>query len=70
MPVRAIAAADPRLLYGAPAVLLLALATALLPGWGWLIAAAALLLSAAVTCAGARRRGALDLPEVRPTALY
>jgi len=31
---------------------------------------AVLVLAAAVTCAKARPGGALDLPEVRPTALY
>ena len=67
---RAIEAADPRLLYGVPAVLLLILAVALLPVWGWLAVAAALVLGAAVACAKARRGGALDLPEMRPTASY
>jgi hypothetical protein len=70
MSVNAIAAVDPRLFYGVPAILLLALAVALLPIWVWLVPAAALLLGAAVACAKARRGGALDLPEVRPTALY
>jgi hypothetical protein len=67
---RAIEAVDTRLLYGIPAILLLALAIALLPVWGWFVAAAALVFGAAVTCAKARRCGALDLPEVRPTAHY
>jgi hypothetical protein len=49
---------------------LLTLTIAVLPRWGWLVAMAVLAVGAAVTCAKARRRGALDLPEVRPTALY
>jgi hypothetical protein len=67
---RAIEAVNPRLLYGILAILLLALAIAVMPLWGWLVATAALVLGAAVTCAKTRRCGALDLPEVRPTALY
>ena len=67
---RTIEAVDPRLLYGIPAIVLLTLTIAVLPRWGWLAAMAVLLLGAAVTCAKARRCGALDLPEVRPTALY
>ena len=67
---RTIEAVDPRLLYGIPALLLLTLSLAVLPRWGWLAAMAVLVLGAAVTCAKARRCGALDLPEVRPTALY
>ena len=67
---RAIEAVDPWLLYGIPAILLLTLTIAVLPRWGWLAAIAVLALGAAVTCAKARRCGALDLPEVRPTALY
>jgi hypothetical protein len=62
---RAIEAVDPRLLYGIPAILLLVLAIALLPFRGWFVAAAALVLGAAVTCARARRCGALDLSEMR-----
>jgi hypothetical protein len=67
---RTIEAVDPRLLYGIPALLLLGLAIAVLPLWGWLVATAALVLGAAVTCAKARRCGALDLPQARPTAFY
>jgi hypothetical protein len=67
---RAIEAVDLKLLYGIPAILFLALAVAWLPFWGWLIAAAALVLGAAVTCAKARRCRVLDLPGMRPTALY
>ena len=67
---RVMEAVDPRLLYGIPALLLLTLTIAVLPRWGWLAAMAVLVLGAAVTCAKARRDGALDLPEVRPTALY
>ena len=67
---RAIEAVDTRLLYGIPALLLLTLTLAVLPRWGWLAVMAVLVLGAAVTCAKARRCGALDLPEVRPTAVY
>ena len=67
---RAIEPVDPRLLYGIPAVVLLTLIIAVLPRWGWLAVTAVLILAAAVTCAKIRRCGALDLPEVRPTALY
>ena len=67
---RTIEPVDPRLLYGIPAVVLLTLIIAVLPRWGWLAAMAVLVLGAAVTCAKARRSGALDLPEVRPTAVY
>jgi hypothetical protein len=67
---RAIEAVDLRLLYGIPATVILTLIIAVLPRWGWLAVMAGLVLGAAVTCAKARRCGALDLPEVRPTALY
>jgi hypothetical protein len=67
---RTIEAVDPRLLYGIPALVLLTLSLAVLPRWGWLAAVAVLVLGTAVTCAKARRCGALDVPEVRPTALY
>ena len=67
---RTIEAVDLRLLYGIPAIVLMTLTVAVLPRWGWLAAMAVLVLGAAVTCAKARRCGALDLPEVRPTALY
>ena len=67
---RAIEPVDPRLLYGIPAVVLLTLTIAVQPRWGWLAVMAVLVLAAAVTCAKARRCGALDLPEVRPTAVY
>jgi hypothetical protein len=48
--------------------MLLAFAIALLPIWGWLVVVAALVLSAAIACARARRCGALNLPEMRLTA--
>jgi hypothetical protein len=67
---KAIEPIDPRLLYGIPAIVLLTLTIAVLPRWGWLAVTAVLILAAAVTCAKIRRCGALDLPEVRPTALY
>jgi hypothetical protein len=67
---RAIEAVDTRLLYGIPTLLLLTLTIAVLPRWGGLAAMAVLVLGTAVVCAKARRCGALDLPEVRPTALY
>ena len=67
---KTIEAVDPRLLYGIPAIVLLTLTIAVLPRWGWLAAMAVLLLGPAITCAKARRCGALDLPEVRPTAVY
>jgi hypothetical protein len=67
---RTIEAVDTPMLYGIPAILLLTLTIAVLPRWGWLRVIAALVLAAAVTCVKARRCGALDLPEVRPTALY
>jgi len=67
---RAIEALDLKLLYGIPAILLLAFAITWLPFWGWLVAAAALVLGAAVTCAKTRRCRALDLPGIRPTAFY
>ena len=64
-PYKTIPAIDARLIYGVPALLLLAPAIALLAVWGRLLVAAALVLSASVACAKARRCGALDLPEVR-----
>ena len=67
---RTIEAVDPRQLYGIPAIVLLTLTIAVLPRWGWLAAMAVLVLGAAVTYTKARRCGALNLPEVRPTALY
>jgi hypothetical protein len=67
---RVIEAVNPQLLYGVLTILLLTVAAVLLPVWGWLVAAGALVLGAALTCAKARRCGALDLPEVRPTAFY
>ena len=67
---RAIEAVDLRLLYGIPAISLLTLTVAVLPRWGWLAVMAVLVLGAAIICAKARRFGALDLPEMRQTALY
>jgi hypothetical protein len=70
MTAKPIEAVDPRVLYGIPAALLLAIAIVVTPLWGWLVTAAVLVLGASVTCAKARRCGTLNLPQIRSTALY
>jgi hypothetical protein len=62
---RAIEAVDPRVLYGIPALLLLTLTIAVLPRWGWFVAAAAPVLGVGITVAESRRGGSAGLPQVR-----